>query len=373
MRVLLTGGGTGGHIYPALALARHLRQTDPEVEILYVGTLRGMESELVPKAGLPFETIDVQGLPRKFGWRQVRALWRAWRSIGQARAILRRFRPDVVVGTGGYVCGPVVYAAHRLGIPTLIHEQNVVPGLTNRILARFVDVVAVSFPQTDRRFPKARQVVITGNPRVSEMMGVEEERLKALRRAYGLEAGRPAVAVFSGSRGAPPINRAAAGLLPRLVRERTFQLVWVTGRDHYEAWIRELGEKGLYPGVPGIAVVPFCDDMPALLRLVDAVVSRAGASTVAELTAVGVPAVLVPSPYVAGRHQEHNARWLAERGMAVMVEESELTPDRLYREILRVLQEGPAGRMRRRAQESALTEAAQTLAMVVRSLAERRR
>ncbi|MDI3256145.1 MAG: undecaprenyldiphospho-muramoylpentapeptide beta-N-acetylglucosaminyltransferase [Kyrpidia sp.] len=371
MRVLLTGGGTGGHIYPALALARHLRRTVQGVELLYVGTATGMERDLVPRAGIPFRTIEVRGLPRRPGLRQVRALWRAWRSLAEARQILRRFRPDVVVGTGGYVCGPVVYVAYRMRIPTLIHEQNVIPGLTNRLLARLVDVVAVSFPDTTF-FSKAKRVVITGNPRASELVDVDPARIGALRTEYGLRSDRPAVVIVSGSRGAPPINRAAAGLLSRL-RRAPFQLVWVTGRVHYDAVRSQIRQMFGSGELPGLTVMPFCDDMPALLQLAACAVCRAGASTVAELTAAGTPAILIPSPYVAGRHQERNAQWLAERGAAIVIPEEELTPDILYHKIIHILENDASKEMRRRSRELGLTDAAQTLTLLVCSLASRQR
>ncbi|MBX6395690.1 MAG: undecaprenyldiphospho-muramoylpentapeptide beta-N-acetylglucosaminyltransferase, partial [Alicyclobacillaceae bacterium] len=341
------------------------------IELLYVGTERGMERELVPKAGLPFETIHVQGLPRRLGWRQIQALWRAWRSAGEAKRILRRFRPDVVVGTGGYVCGPVVFAAHRMGIPTMIHEQNVVPGLTNRLLARWVDVVAVSFPNTEP-FSGAKRVVITGNPRASELVGVDSGRVEALRIEYGLARDKRTVVIFSGSRGAPPINRAATGLCSKFAGQVPFQLVWITGKNHYDTVRQEL-EQRFESLPPGITVIPFCDDMPALLHLADCVVSRAGASTVAELTAAGTPAILIPSPYVVGRHQERNAQWLAQRGAATVLAERDLSPERLYREIVHILDANVTGAMASRSRELGLTDAAQTLTMLVCSLASGRR
>ncbi|MCL6575478.1 undecaprenyldiphospho-muramoylpentapeptide beta-N-acetylglucosaminyltransferase [Kyrpidia sp.] len=367
MRVLLTGGGTGGHIYPALALARDLRRRVEDLELLYVGTPGGMEKELVPREGIPFTAIDVRGLPRRPGLEQVRALWQAWRSLGQAKGVLRRFRPNVVVGTGGYVSGPVVFMAHRMGIPTLIHEQNVVPGLTNRLLSRVVDAVAVSFPDTSA-FPKAKRVVITGNPRASELVEVQEDRVEAIRREYGLKTDRPAVVIVSGSRGAAPINRAAQGLLPKL-KGAPFQLVWVTGRAHFEDIERDVERQFGKEKVEGVTIVPFCHDMPALLHAVDCVVCRAGASTVAELTAAGTPAILIPSPYVAGRHQERNARWLAEREAAVVLPEDQLTPDELFRRIIHILGRDEAKEMSRRSRELGLVDAARTLSLLVVSLA----
>jgi UDP-N-acetylglucosamine--N-acetylmuramyl-(pentapeptide) pyrophosphoryl-undecaprenol N-acetylglucosamine transferase len=336
MRVILTGGGTGGHIFPALALARHIQELQPDSEILYIGTEKGLEHDIVPKAGINFRTIEVTGLKRKLGIDTFRTFVTLRRGMKQARQILKEFRPDVVIGTGGYVCAPVVYGAAKMKIPTIIHEQNAIPGLTNKLLARYADVVAVSFPSTERLFKRAKHVVITGNPRASEVKRLPESEAKSSIRSLELKDNQKTVLVFGGSRGARPINDAVLSMLRKVEKEQAFQLIFVTGTAHYEQVMEACRNAGV--GKSGwVSIQPFVYDMPKLLSAVDLIVSRAGASTLAEITAIGVPCILIPSPYVANNHQYHNAKWLVDHGAGVMIEESNLTSDRLYQEIVKIV------------------------------------
>ncbi len=237
MRTLIAGGGTGGHVNPALAIARVLAEQDPKGEILYVGTRHGLEADLVPRTGLAFATIDVTGLLRKSPAQRVTGAIMAAGACLQAWRIIRRFRPDVVVGTGGYVCGPVVLAGALSGLPTLIQEQNVFPGLTNRMLARFVDRIAVPFEEARRHFVAPGKVVVTGNPIRTEIL--DRKRPEAVMD-LGLDPDRRTLLVFGGSRGAETINRAMTAALPRLLARPDLQIVWATGTAHHEATMDEL-------------------------------------------------------------------------------------------------------------------------------------
>jgi UDP-N-acetylglucosamine--N-acetylmuramyl-(pentapeptide) pyrophosphoryl-undecaprenol N-acetylglucosamine transferase len=331
-RILLSGGGTGGHIYPALAVANAVRRRYPDVEIAYIGTENGLEARIVPRSGdITFFTVKIQGFKRSLSLDNLRTIGKFVRAVKRSKEFLKEFRPEVVVGTGGYVSGPAVFAAHRLGIPTLIHEQNVVPGLTTRFLARYADVTAVSFSSSEGYLEHANRLVHTGNPRATEVIhGVAEKG----RQSLGIDdSDKPIVLFVGGSRGARPINEAVMRMIPRMEELSSANFVYVTGEVHYEEIQRQL--DGRAP--KNLRVLPFIYNMPDVLASTSLVVGRAGASTLAELTALGIPAILIPSPYVTNNHQEANARWLEEQGAARVILERECTAENLWREITGIL------------------------------------
>ncbi|WP_019120700.1 undecaprenyldiphospho-muramoylpentapeptide beta-N-acetylglucosaminyltransferase [Brevibacillus massiliensis] len=331
MRVVLTGGGTGGHIYPALAVAKEILRQEPQASFLYIGSGTGLEAKLVPRQGIPFEAIDIAGLKRKLTWENLRTAWKFVRAVGRSKEILREWKPDVVVGTGGYVCGPVVYAAARLGIPTLIHEQNAVPGLTNSFLARFSDKVAVSFADSLDSFPREK-AVFTGNPCATEVLHGNPQ---AGRKSLGVPDGKRIVLIVGGSRGAKAINDATLELIPVLSTYTGYHFVYVTGEVHYDRISAAVRERGELPG--NVSVLPFIHNMPDVLAATHVIVGRAGASTLAELTALGIPAILIPSPYVTNNHQEKNARGLERSGAAAVLLESELSGKTLEQALAAIL------------------------------------
>lgn len=319
MKILLSGGGTGGHIYPALALIRRLQALDPSVEILYIGTEKGLESRIVRNAGIAFESVEIQGFKRSLSISNVKTIQLFIKSIQKSKKIVKAFQPDVVIGTGGYVCAPVVYAASKLGIPTIIHEQNSVAGVTNKFLARYVTKIAVCFEEARAEFGKyAEKVVYTGNPRAQEVVGIKPS---AILEEYQLDAIRPTVLIFGGSRGARSLNEAFLEALP-ILATKDYQLLFATGEIHYEK-IKEQVQTHLAK-THSIAVVPYIENMPEVFANVELVVSRSGATTLAELTALGLPSILIPSPYVTNDHQTRNAESLTKRGAAKMIAEKEL-------------------------------------------------
>ncbi len=315
MRLLLAGGGTGGHLFPAVALAQHLLASDPEARVHFIGTARGIEARVLPQLGLPLTTIDIEGVVGR-GWRA--KLWllpKLLHSVRQSQVVLNNFAPDVVVGVGGYASAPALLAALLRKTPTLIHEQNAWPGLTNRLLARWVDRVCLSITDADRAFHRGR-VVVTGNPLRTGMEDCPPPP----------ETGR-SLLVFGGSRGARAINDLMLGALPALEPLRgDLRIRHQAGSDDLERVQQGYREAGWEA-----EVVPFIDDMVAAYRDAQLVVCRAGATTIAELTACGRPALLVPYPYAAGDHQTANARALARRGAALMLPQAELTPALLAR------------------------------------------
>ena len=317
MKIAISGGGTGGHIYPALALIREIQKKNPNCSFLYIGTERGLESNLVPRENIPFKSIHITGFKRKLSFENVKTVIRFVKGVSDSKKMLKEFGADVVIGTGGYVCGPVVYAAAKLGIPTIIHEQNSVPGLTNKFLSKYATKVAVCFEEAKSFFP-AEKTVLTGNPRASEVLGYSgKEGLKSV----GLDLHKPTVLIVGGSRGARPINDAVLKAMSQL-GQKPYQLLYVTGDVHYN---KVMEEVKLIGNPQNVVVKPFVHNMPEILAGVDLVVARAGATTLAELTALGVPSILIPSPYVTNNHQEKNANALVNNHAAVMIREKELT------------------------------------------------
>ena len=337
MRFVISGGGTGGHIYPALAIARGLQQRYLGSEILYLGTDRGLETEIVPKAGLAFRTIKGAGIKRSLSLANLAVFWQAAAGVAGATRILRRFRPVAVVGTGGYVCGPVVLAAALLRIPSLIHEQNALPGVTNRILARFTGHVAVTFEESARYFGRRDGVTVTGLPVRPEVLTVVREEARA---AMGLSEHERLILSFGGSQGARAINLAMAQVLKQLRARPGLRFLHVTGPKQYEEFMSGLKSVGMASENYGnINVVSYLHNMPEALAAADLAVCRAGAATIAELTVRGLPSILVPYPYAAANHQEYNARALVDRGAAVMVTDRDLKGDQLARTMADMLEQ----------------------------------
>jgi len=332
--VILTGGGTGGHVYPALAVARYIKKKEPRADILFVGTERGLESRIVSSAGFKLKTITVRGLPRKLSPELFKAFADLTRGGLEARTILKEFQPQAVLGTGGYVCGPVVLWSSLLGIPSLIHEQNVIPGVTNKILSRLVKKICVSFDASKKHFPASKEkVVVTGNPRASEVLGPSrEDGIKALR----LNPNKKSVLIVSGSRGAEKINRCILEILLDFKARSDLQFIYITGQEYYEKASGTARKKGAIPA-ENIFLVPYFEEMPLALAAADLIISRAGATTLAEITARGIPAILVPSPNVTNNHQVLNARVLSDAGAAEIIMEDKLTGSFLKEKIFHLI------------------------------------
>ena len=339
MRVLLSGGGTGGHIYPAVTIARALAARE-HAEILFVGTKQGLENDIIPKEGFAFRTIDVRGLERRLSLAALVTVGKAAVSVWQSLALIRSFRPDVVIGTGGYVCGPVLLAASLCRVPTVIQEQNVIPGLTNRLLARFVDGVVVGYAEAAHYFSHPGKVVVTGNPIRSDVMTTSRE--EGMRR-LGLDPAKTTILVSGGSRGARSINEAMVAVHQHFAGRPGIQILHITGQSEYNSLVDKLQLLRIdLSGVGNSIIQPYLYDMPAALAAADLAVFRAGAVGLAELTARGIPAVLVPYPYAAENHQEYNARVLEKSGAAVVITDAKLSGPELARMIETLIEDKAA-------------------------------
>jgi UDP-N-acetylglucosamine--N-acetylmuramyl-(pentapeptide) pyrophosphoryl-undecaprenol N-acetylglucosamine transferase len=329
VKIIVTGGGTGGHVFPAIAVAEALQRLRPEAEILFVGGGRGLEATAVPQAGFAFRTVPARSLRGRRAIGLPAALWVTLQGLIHSLRIVRQFRPDVVFATGGYVSGPVALAAALLGRPVVLHEQNTVPGLTNRLLARVAREVHVSDPGSRRHFPKRRHLKLSGNPIRGGVLQGDHQR--ALRE-WRMERERRTVLILGGSQGARSINRAAVGAVRRLAGRPDLQFVLQTGpRDH--DWVARKLQGVALPA----RVIAFIQNMGDAYRAADLVVARSGAMTLAELAVCGRAAILVPFPYSAGNHQELNARTRVEAGAAEMILDRELSGRRLAAAIVKMI------------------------------------
>lgn len=325
MRVLVSGGGTGGHIYPAISIVRYIKEKYPESEFLYIGTEKGLESKLVPSQDIPFKTIDIQGFYRSLTFKNFKTLYLFMTSIKQAKNYIKEFQPDIVIGTGGYVCGSVVYAASKLNIPTIIHEQNSVAGMTNKFLSKYVDKIGICFSDVADYFPKEK-VALVGNPRAQEVMGVEKTDVLT---EFNLQSDKPTIVIFGGSRGAQTINNAMKEALS-LFEHKPYQVLYASGTIYYDEFD---SQKEVIARLDNVSVVPYIDNMIDVLASVDALVGRAGATSMAEITALGLPSILVPSPNVTNDHQTKNAMSLVNKQAALMIKDSDLTGELLVKTI----------------------------------------
>ncbi|MGV8095780.1 MAG: undecaprenyldiphospho-muramoylpentapeptide beta-N-acetylglucosaminyltransferase [Mangrovibacterium sp.] len=330
LKVIISGGGTGGHIFPALSIASEVKARVPGADILFVGALGKMEMERVPAAGFPIVGLPVMGLPRKASLDLFRFIWKLYQSMRKARQVIRDFQPDVAVGVGGFASGPVLKAAVRKGIPAILQEQNSYAGVTNKLLSAKVRKICVAYSNMDRYFP-AEKIILTGNP-VRQSLLVPVDRELAFKE-FGLAAGKPVVLIVGGSLGARALNESVMANLD-LISKSNIQVIWQTGKIYY----KEMTER-LKDNCPEyLKPVEFLSKMDLAYGAADLVISRAGAGTISELCLLGKPSVLVPSPNVAEDHQTKNAMALVEQEAAVLVKDAEAR-ERLLPEAFALVQD----------------------------------
>ena len=371
MKILIAAGGTGGHVNPALAVAGELRKLSPDIEIAFVGTADRIESRIVPAAGYPLRTLEISGFRRSFSAAAVKQNLRTvallLKSTGAVKQILREEKPDAVVGFGGYVSGPVVRTAAKMGIPTAIHEQNAYPGVTNKALAPEVDVVMLTVEKAKEYLKLKKDPVITGLPVRGELLAADPVRSRA---ELGFDD-KPLVLCMGGSLGAEAVNRAVVDVIAATWQNDAVNYLVSTGQ--YGTWVPdELKQRGVpLDGNKRIEIRTYIDDMDHCLSAADLVVCRAGASSLSEFEALGKPSVLIPSPNVTENHQYHNAMALVERNAARIIEEKDLTGERLLAEIETLLadREGLA-EIGRNAKEMAHIDAGAQIASIILALAE---
>lgn len=336
MKVIFAGGGTGGHINPAISIADYARDHDEDFEAVFIGTRGGMETKLVPRAGYKLKFIDIQGFDRKHILNNVETVRKLLKANHECKKIIKEFKPDCIVCTGGYVSGPVAIASKKAGVPSLIHEQNVYPGLTVRGAEKYVTYLALSFEETVKHMKDKSKCVVTGNPIRGEILTANYMKS---REKLGIK--KPFVLIFGGSLGADKINDTVIGMLKRIISEGRIELLFGTGDRNYDKVMKSISEAGIKLN-NDVRVVSYIDNMADCMAAADLVVARSGAITVSELAALNKPSILIPSPNVVRNHQEQNAREFENNGAAAVILESELTSDVLYKKMMSMAEDEKA-------------------------------
>jgi UDP-N-acetylglucosamine--N-acetylmuramyl-(pentapeptide) pyrophosphoryl-undecaprenol N-acetylglucosamine transferase len=364
LRVMISGGGTGGHIFPAIAIANAVREREASAQFLFVGAEGKMEMEKVPAAGYAIEGLPIRGFQRGSIRKNIMLPWRLLRSLLKARELVRTFKPNVAVGVGGYASGPLLAAAQRMGVPTLIQEQNSFPGKTNIHLAKRVDRICVAYAGMEKYFPKEK-LLLTGNPVRQDVVRLAGKRPRGMEQ-FGLEEGRPILFITGGSLGARGINKGVEAALP-LWQEAGIQVIWQTGTPYF----KQASEAVEKLGYTACKVHEFVTKMDHAYAVADLVVARAGAISVSELSLVSKPAILVPLPTAAEDHQTHNARALTDRGAAVLMRDDE-TVEKLGRTVLDLITDPTAlDRLSMAIAGMGTTNAAEAIAVEVIRLARK--
>lgn len=320
MRVVISAGGTGGHIYPALAIINKIKEKEPNSEFLYIGTHDRMEKDIIPKYNIPFETIEIYGFYRKNLLKNFKTLKSFYKSYKKCKKLIKEFKPDIVVGVGGYVTAPVIYSAHKLGYKTFIHEQNSIPGKCNKFLSNMVDKIGISFKSSNKYFPDYK-VEFTGNPCSESALNTKP----ALKSEFGLKENKKLVLCVMGSLGASKVNDTLAKAMP-LFEGKDYEILFVTGKNDYDKI-----KNNNFP--KNVKVLPYVENMPRIMKKTDLIVTRAGASTLSEVIALKIPSIIIPSPYVPDDHQTKNALDLVEKDAAVMIKEADLNSYELVKNI----------------------------------------
>ncbi len=369
MHILFAGGGTAGHINPALAIAGYIREKHPDAHISYIGTADKLESKLVPDAGYNFRTISVAGFQRKLTLenigKNISAVGKALTSSITARKILKEIDPDIVIGTGGYVSGPVLREAAKLGIKTAIHEQNAYPGVTTKMLAPHVDAVLLAMPEAEKYLKLKKKPFVTGNPVRKELLRIDRD---AARAKLGLDSDKPMILSFGGSLGAAQVNKSVQGLIEWHNNSDKFYHIHATGKFGFNDFTNYFNDNNITLS-KNIDVREYINDMDVCMAAADLVICRAGAITLSELLACGKPSILIPSPYVAENHQFHNAMTLKRIGAAEIIEEKDLNADSLIATVSNLIENKPRlAKMSKAAVDGAIKDANERIYEIIMQL-----
>ncbi len=358
MRVIVSAGGTGGHIYPALAIINKLKERNKNLDILYIGTTDRMEKDIVPALGIKYKGIQMKGLNRKKIFKNIEVIKSFNKAKKEIEKIMLEFKPDVVLGIGGYITAPVIIVAHKLGIKTFIHEQNSIPGLSNKMLKKKASLIGVSIKESEKYF-KGCNVTFTGNPRSEEAYNAVPVR----KSKYDLRESKKLVLFVMGSLGSLTITKTMKNIIPEF-KGKDYEILFVTGEKYFD----------LYNDISipqNVKMVPILKDMLSVLKKCDLIITRAGASTIAEITAIGVPAIVIPSPYVTHNHQEKNAKVLEDNGSAVVIKEDELSSSKLISTIDELINnDSKLEEMRKKSKSMGVVDSATKIASLVEDLAK---
>lgn len=333
MRVIVAAAGTGGHINPAIAIANKIKEEEKESEIIFIGTTRGLENDLVPRAGYGLKTIEAYGLTKSISIENLKKMYRTYKGIGEANKIIKEFKPDIVIGTGGYICGAVVVAAKRNNIPVLLHESNAYPGRAVQMLAKRADTILVSFEEAKNRIKHCKNIVYTGTPVKIKKQNYSNSEKENIIKNMGLSTNLPIVLIFGGSQGAKKINDAIISIIEKKAN-KDYQIMWATGPKQYDIIKEELENKNISISmIENAKIVPYIYNMEEVQNVSDVIVARSGAMTVTEISNLGKPSILIPLPSVGKNRQIDNAKVLENIGAAKIILNEEVNGENLNQEI----------------------------------------
>lgn len=336
MKVIIAAAGTGGHINPGLAIANKIKEEEKDSEIIFIGTTRGLENDLVPRAGYKLKTIEAYGLSKKISIDNMKKMCETLKATSKARKIIKEFKPDVVIGAGGYICGPVVWAAKKENIPVALHESNAFPGKAVKFLAKKADVVLISFEEARERIHSAKKIVFTGTPVKIQKREFSSEQKSKILNELVLSGKLPIVLIFGGSQGAQKINEAVIGILKEKLNQK-YQIVWATGPKQFDIVKEELKKSSIdIEKVQNAKILPYIYNMEEIMNISDIIVARSGAMTITEISNLGKPSILIPLPNVSQDHQLRNAEVLQKIGAAQIILNNELEKDILNKEIIEI-------------------------------------
>lgn len=333
MRVIIAAAGTGGHINPGIAIANKIKEKEPDSSIIFVGTDRGLENDLVPRAGYELKTIDAYGLSKKISIENLKKLYKTYKGIGEAKKIVKEFKPDIVIGTGGYICGAVVLAAKKNNVPVLLHESNAFPGKAVQMLAKKADTILVSFKDAQDRIKKCKNVVFTGTPVKIKKQDYSLNEKEKIVKDMQLTNDKPIVLIFGGSQGAQRINEAIMSIIENNLN-KDYQIIWATGPKQYDLIKEELGKNNInIEKIENTKIVPYIYNMEELENVCDLVVARSGAMTITEISNLAKPSILIPLPNVSNDHQMYNAKVLEKVGGAIIITNDDVNGELLNKNI----------------------------------------
>lgn len=339
MKVVIAAAQTGGHINPGIAIANKIKEKNRNASIMFIGTPKGIENDLVPRAGYELKTIKAYGINRRISIKNIKNMIITLKGFGKAKKILKEFKPDIVIGTGGFICGPVLMSATKLKIPTIVHESNSYPGIATKLLSKRVNTILVAFEDTKKKLPKAKNIVLTGTPTKIKKIDLTEDERKKLLDELDIKNSLPIVLVFGGSQGAKSINSCIIDVIENK-KNKDFQIIWACGANQYDIIKEELKSKNLdIENLENAKIMPYIYNMEEIMNLADIIVSRSGAMTITEVAKCGKPAIFIPFPFATENHQEYNARVLKDVGAARIILDKDLNKETLINALNEMLKD----------------------------------
>lgn len=339
MKVIIAAAQTGGHINPGIAIANKIKKENKNADILFIGTTRGLENDLVPRAGFSLKTIDAYGINRKISIQNIKNMIKTLKGFGEAKKIVKEFNPDIVIGTGGFICGPVLTAAKKYNIPTILHESNAFPGVAVKLLSKKVDTVLLGFEDAKKRLPKAKNIVVTGTPTKIKKVNIPQDKKNSIISNLGLDTNLPIVLVFGGSQGAKSINEALIEIIKNK-KNTNYQIIWASGPKQYEVIETTLKRENIdINKIKNVKILPYIYNMEEMMNLADIIISRSGAMTINEIAITGKPAIFIPFPFATENHQEYNARVLVNIDAAKMILDKDLNAESLSKTLNEMLKD----------------------------------